>query len=231
MRIYERFPEALGEVKRDLVEMGIKIHPKTYQDKWVAEDPAFDAFELQDYIYRVTQPHASDLTPTQPWADAEFAERMAGKSNPGEAWKLRADVWSQFLQEDGKFGYSYADRIWEEHQITEVVQALVDDNDSRQAFLAIWKPSDVHNLGGVSRVPCSLGYQFQIRQGQLNMMYLQRSADFGTHLINDIYLAALTHAHICNQVNLWGDKTIQFGYYSHWIGSLHIFKKDTKGVF
>ena len=38
MRIYEDFNTALDEIKRDLAEMGITIHPQTMQDKYVADD-------------------------------------------------------------------------------------------------------------------------------------------------------------------------------------------------
>ncbi len=36
------------------------------------------------------------------WADAEFQERISPNDiNPGEAWKLRKDLWEQFLDEKG----------------------------------------------------------------------------------------------------------------------------------
>lgn len=229
MRIFTRLPEALGEIQRDLKEMGIKIHPQTYQDKYVADDPSFDAYELQDYIYRVTKPIPADLNALQPWADAEFAERLDlryADNNPGMAWMYREQVWRQFLQEDGTFAYTYGERIHRPDQLRLIIERLKADPDSRQAFMGIWDPDqDITKLGGVSRVPCTLGYYFQIRQGQLNMTYLQRSADYATHFTNDIYLAVRMQAYIADRVG------VPVGYYTHWLGSLHVFAKDVKDVF
>ena len=226
MRIYSNFPEALNEIKRDLAEMGIRIHTRTYQDKFIGDDPDFETLEIQNYAYTVTQPKLTDLNPTQPWADAEFMERLSGKpQNPGEAWKLRREVWDDFLDQDGQFGYTYSERLAEYGQVNRIVKALDNDPLSRQAFISVWQPSDVQYLGGISRVPCTLGYLLQIRQDQLNLTYLQRSCDFATHMQNDIYLAHKLQVTVAEMLN------VPVGLYSHWFGSLHIFKKDVKGVF
>jgi len=65
MRIYQSFKEALPEIKRDLAEMGIKVHPKTYQDKNVERDLNFATLELQNYIYTVVQPNMSGTNAEQ----------------------------------------------------------------------------------------------------------------------------------------------------------------------
>ena len=83
-RIFKDFREATNEIKRDLAEMGISVHPQTYQDKFVGNDPNFSTFELQNYMYSVSSPLVTDLSPTQPWADREFIERTAQDPiNPG----------------------------------------------------------------------------------------------------------------------------------------------------
>jgi len=234
MRIYQDFKEALSEIKRDLAEMGIKIHSQTYQDKYIGDDPEMASRELQNYMYTVVNPqYVTDLEPTLPWADAEFRERIKPMGNPGEAWKLRKDVWEQFIQDDGKFGYHYGERLaW---QVEQIVETISKDHDSRQAFMGMWRPDeDLYKTGGVSRVPCTLGYYFQLRKGQLNITYLQRSGDFATHFVNDIYLAGRMHMHILAQLRqaegYQGD-LIEKGTYTHWLGSLHIFERDVKGVF
>ena len=247
MRIYTNFKEAVNEVRRDLKEMGIRVHPKTYQDKYVANDPDFSSLELQNYIYTVTSPDPSHLVVDESWANAEFVERVLGGEgpqnkpvNPGEAWKLRRDVWEQFLEcpetcgeldeecpsECGlrRFAYTYSERMW--FQYRPLLEEMVDNPESRQLYLSIWDPyRDIGNLGGVSRVPCSLGYLFQIRRGQLNMTYLMRSSDFATHFQNDVYLAVKLQEYFSEKVH------IPKGYFTHFIGSLHVFQKDVKGVF
>lgn len=224
MRIYNNFEESMNEIKRDLAEMGINIHPHSYQNKDISHDPNFATYELQNYMYTVTNPDTQFLSPTQPWADAELAERLSRKPlNPGEAYKLRSDVWDQFLNPQGRFDYSYPERFY--GLIDPIIMELRGNSQSRQLFLPMFEGTDLSYLGGEKRIPCTLGYLFQYRQGMLNITYLQRSADFATHFHNDCYLATRMMEHIAERSGLTP------GMYTHYIGSLHIFKKDVSGVF
>jgi len=230
MRIYQNFKETIPEIRRDLVEMGIKVWPQTYQDKDIHGDPNFQTLELQNYVYTVVHPNGKDLKPSQPWADAEWSERLSGIDgeaiNPGDAWKLRKEVWTEFLDRETKdFAYSYSERFAKYNQVEEVIKRLKKDPESRQLFISVWNPSDSQKLGGLSRVPCSLGYLIQCRKNQINITYLQRSCDWTTHFINDIYLAYKLQEHIAVE------SKHQIGTFTHWIGSLHLFRKDAQGVF
>lgn len=208
--------------------MGILVHPRTVQNLLVKGDPDYDTFELQDYIYRVTSPDVADCNPTKPWVDAEFEERMETQEviNPGEAWKLRPEVWTELLV-DGKFDYTYNERLQTPfgHQVDLAVNTLFKDPDSRRAFIAVWDPTDIHSSMQEVRVPCTLGYQLQIRNGQLNMTYLQRACDFVTHYQNDIYLATQLQGFIADQLD------VPHGFFTHWVASMHVFRKDVKDVF
>ena len=98
MRIYQNFREVRSEVKRDLAEMGINVHTQTYQDKFIGDDPMMATKELQNYMYCVVDTsHPADMLPTQPWADAEFQERISGQHmNPGEdRWYLSCTMLSR----------------------------------------------------------------------------------------------------------------------------------------
>jgi len=226
MRIYMNWAEALSEIKRDLAEMGIKIHPQTYQDKNVAKDPNFDTLEIQNYAYAVLHPSSGGLKPTQPWADAEFDERITiPPVNPGRAWKLRENIWVEFMCDDGKFAYAYSERFARYNQVHRIIERIKLDPDSRQCYLAVYDPSDIQYMGGVSRVPCTLGYQIQIREGKLNLTYLQRSADFITHFQNDTYLAVKMQKHLAEETGY------PVGRFTHFVLSLHMFRKDAAGVF
>ena len=230
LRIYKNFKEAISEVERDLVEMGIRVSPKTYQDKNVEYDVGFETLELQNYIYTVLNPVRKGIGENQPYCDVEFKERVAGiegtPKNPGEAWKTRPDIWREFLSDiDGKFAYTYAERYARNDQVNKIIERLTDDPESRQLYVSMWDIYDTSLLGGISRVPCSLGYLFQVRKGALNMTYLMRSCDFVTHFRNDIYLSACLQEHIANTGGF------EIGTFTHWMGSLHIFKRDAQGVF
>ena len=204
--------------------MGIPVHPKSYQNKIVEGNSDFDTLELQNYIYTVTEPQLGHLNPTQPWADVEFTERVSNRMiNPGEAWKARPEVWEQFLDDRGHFDYTYPQRMF--GQISPIIGELQDNPDSRQLFLSIWDPRDIHSVGGKERIPCSLGYLFQARQGQLHMTYMMRSSDLATHFENDVYLAHKLQCYVAQQTNL------PVGRFTHYIASLHLFRKDGEGIF
>lgn len=219
--------EAIEEIKRDLAEMGITVKPATMQDKYVLGNPDYETLELQNYCYTILDAKANEVPGvSQPWADAEFKERvMEGFSNPGEAYKLREEVWDEFLH-DGKFAYTYNERLNHNDQLTKIVNRLREDPDSRQLWISLWDPSiDPNHLGGVSRVPCSLGYGLQVREGKLNLHYVMRSCDFATHFRNDVYLAMKLLEYVADLTGF------EVGSFTHTIFSLHVYQKDVEGVF
>lgn len=243
MRIYMNWPEAYEEIKRDLAEMGILVKPKTMQDKVIEGNSDYETKELQNYCYTLLDASSKGITfVTQPWADAEFKERVAdpwtrwdnGEEpcvdipdfvNPGTAWELRKDIWTEYMHE-GKMAYTYNERIWQNDQLTKIIERLKEDHDSRQLWLSIWDPNtDTNKLGGVSRVPCSLGYNFQYRDGKLNIHYVMRSCDFNTHFVNDVYLAIKLLEYVAEKTRL------EVGSFTHTIFSLHVYKKDVSDVF
>ena len=175
MRIYTNWQECYEETRRDLAEMGVDVFPKTMQDKNIEGNLEYATKELQNYSYCLLDVKSSEYTGvTQPWADAEFLERVnpSGNINPGDAWKLRPDVWNEFMH-DGKMAYSYNERFFFNDQLNKIIDRLKNDHDSRQLWLSVWNPAeDPDKLGGISRVPCSLGYNFQFRDGKLNIHYV-----------------------------------------------------------
>lgn len=236
MRIFSNFEEAFSEIKRDLAEMGINVHTKTMQNKNIEHDDNYSTKELQFYSYRVISPLSQldrlyDKLPTPQWAEAEWRERQLGIEgvaiNPGTAYKLRDAVWNEYLNPQGKFDYSYSERFAMNHQVEKVIEALNRDNMTRQAYISVWDPKhDPDFLGtAISRVPCSLSYLFQYRQGRLNMEYSMRSCDFNTHFPNDVYEALKLMHYVCLKTGL------KPGDFIHHIASFHVYKKDIKDVF
>lgn len=235
MRIYINPYEMYEETKRDLAEMGILVKPKTMQDKVVEGNSDYYTKELQNYSYMLLNPSSKEVNNVMPvvnpWADAEFEERITNPFitgsfiNPGEAYKLRHDVWDEYIH-DGKMAYTYNELIWNNDQCTKVINRLKFDPESRQLWISLWDPTrDPDLLGGISRVPCSLGYGFQVREGKLNMHYVMRSCDFSTHFSNDVYLAIKFLEWVAAQTGY------EVGSFTHTIFSLHVYQKDVKDVF
>ena len=244
MRIYTNAYELMSEMGRNLWEMGLENKPKTYQNKDISNNEDFVTKELICEQYCLTSlPDVDNLfihTHSRDWAEAEFKERLDhGMVNPGEAWKLRKEVWEEFLVDyppfGKKFDYSYGERMnsffvttFGEDYMTslEIIIALLkSDPDTRKAILPIYSDKDTGFLDGTSRIPCSMYYDFLIRtnprgEKQLNICYHQRSSDFIMHFGNDVFLAWKLMEYIAEQVG------VKPGYLYHTIDSLHTYKRD-----
>ena len=221
MRVYENFNEAKSELARDLKELGVKVSTKTYQNLNTDGNPDLDTYELTNYHYRIEHPDTISAKHPE-WAKVEFHERVTNVRNPGEAWKLRKELWSKFLNEDGQFDYTYGDRLFSWWHI---VKTLKDDPNSRRAVLNIWDGVDVYRAHRNVRVPCSLYYHFRVQNDRLNMCYVMRSCDFIEHWQNDLWLAK-------EFLRLISDKLpVDTGYLEHFIHSFHVYQKDVAHVF
>lgn len=193
------------------------------------------------------------FTHAKEWADAEFKERVSldpttGEPwNPGCAWELRKDLWKEFLVDQPEsfgwgnkaFDYTYSDRIMkyvtykgrEIPKLDAVIQLLKEDPDTRKAVLNIFGGDSIGNdddemgYDGSVRIPCSMYYDFLIRENpkgekQLNITYRQRSCDFCTFFGSDVYLAWRLMEYVADKVG------VKPGYLFHSIDSFHAYKKD-----
>lgn len=220
MRIYLNCQEAITDIGRELKKCATTVHTQTMQNKEIADDPDYLTKEIQGFEFCIIETNDKDAMPnvTLEWAKAEFAERIAKEHlNPGYAWKLRPEVWTEFLV-DGKFEYTYNERMsW---QIDPVVRELVKHPDTRQAIIEIHdRGIDTERMGKM-RVPCSMFYHLMIRNGKLDVIYVMRSTDFATHFQNDIWLADELRRYIAKRID------VPVGKFFMVASSLHIYKKD-----
>lgn len=258
MRIYGNCYELMSEMGRNLWEMGNIVKPKHYQNKDIEGKDDFITRELICEQYCLLEMPDPERLFTfmeegaREWADAEFKERISGKElNPGEAWKLRKNIWEEFLvnyefmerynKPAYQFDYSYPERINQvvkykgelKTKLEAVIQLLKDDPDTRKAILNIYgayfgngySVDDAGALDGHSRIPCSMYYDFLIRENQkgekiLNICYHQRSSDFVTFFGSDVYLAWRLMEYVAGEVG------VKPGYLYHTIDSIHAYKKD-----
>lgn len=262
MRIYSSSYELMSEMGRELNSYGQTVKPKTYQNKNIEGNEDFVTKEIICQQYCLTS--LQDPTwlffysRSREWADAEFQERITFEPNgepwnPGEAWKLRRDLWEQFLVKEeisfvGNetykeyheiFEYTYSERIMKPvyfngtvmPKIMAIIQLLKSDQDTRKAVLNIYgtdnynEDEDSDHYDGSRRIPCSMYYDFLIRQNGkgekvLHICYHQRSSDFVTHFGNDVYLAWRLMEYVAKEVG------VKPGYLYHTIDSLHTYQKD-----
>ena len=243
MRIYSNARDLMSEMGRELNSYGQIVKPKHYQNKSIEGNEDFITKEIICQQYCLTSlpdpEYLFKFTNTQEWAEVELEERITALGeNPGKAWRLNRSMWEEFLTEEGKFDYTYSERMSDVvtykgttlKKLSAIIQLLKDDPDTRKAILNIYggyhhtKTYDQDYLDGSRRIPCSMYYDFLLREGpkgtQLNICYHQRSADFVQHFGDDVYLAWNLMTFIAERLE------IKPGYLYHTIDSLHSYKKD-----
>jgi thymidylate synthase len=232
MRIFQTAKEMVNEVERDLAEMGTLNEAESVQDKIVKGDKQYDTLELIGYSYCLRNFYDLDFLlekfkiPSE-YCIVELADRLSKDIlNPGNAYKFRKNIWDEFLH-DGKFAYTYNERmnerIW---GLDNIINQLLAFPNTRQGIISIFNPSlDYKNMGAISRIPCSMYYQVLRRNNKLSLIYTMRSCDFYTHFAVDVWLAIMLLKYLAGRLCL------PEGEFIHFIGSLHAFRKDMKGIF
>ena len=114
--------------------------------------------------------------------------------------------------------------------LNSLVRQLARDPLTRQAVIPLYFPEDT---GAPDRKPCTLLYQFMVRDGRLHVFYPLRSCDFIRHWRDDCYLAVLLLLWVlveCRKINpeFW-DKIVPGEYHMH-MTSFHIFKNDLRSL-
>lgn len=240
MRIFSDVEQMVREVGRELKELGMTIPISHYQDKNVAGNKDFYTKELLGYTFKIANPtikhkdmiefmYSNDPEEGKRVAsfiEQEVADRTGGVPlNPGNSYVRRINVWQEFLEADGKFSYQYAERIHDAElemgQLERVIEELTHSPDSRQGIIQIYNYSkDADNIGGKRRIPCSMHYQFMVRNKKLHACYVMRSNDFYGHFCVDIIVAARLQMFIAKKLG------VEVGSLTYFSGSLHAYQRD-----
>lgn len=243
MRIYPTLYDAVNETARDLQVRGITIECNSYQDKELTGEDRF-VKELMGVAYKIDKPLAQrekmieyifgkgeESRKIIRYCKQEIKDRCSGKPlNPGNSYKIRSDMWNKFLLNGKKFAYQYAERLWRNNQFSDVITTLKKDSGTRQAVLSVWNPDldmDLSKVGGGNRIPCSLNYQFLIRNNRLHCIYSMRSNDFLGHHVIDLYCASGLMEYVVKELKEVYPE-LKVGSLTYICGSLHAFHWDLK---
>lgn len=187
------------------------------------------------------------IKPNLPWAEDHFQERISGEPlnpPPSEAWWPFGNT--KVHKHGEQFSHSYPERFWPKeagpyvsrtlgHQryhlgirygygdLGDVIELLRREPMTRQAVLPVWFPEDTGNTANV-RLPCSLTYQFQIRDGLMRCTYTMRSVDFWRHFRDDVYMAERLTQWICEELDSTLD--VKPGMLTMNIANLHLLEGD-----
>jgi thymidylate synthase len=207
-------PQSFSIIHRQLAEL-LSNTPGRVVGEWHSQKTAIQFLEVFNVSFAYTIPARTeylieDVKPNLPWAEKHFQERISGKPlNPPPSsieWPFMQAGHKLHVDERGQFSHTYPERYWPKYANTEeddsnwgirfrygdlqdVVNLLSDSPLTRQAYLPVWFPEDTGVVMG-QRVPCSLGYQFFVREDRLHCVYFMRSCDFYRHFRDDIYMTA-----------------------------------------
>jgi thymidylate synthase len=107
---------------------------------------------------------------------------LRGETNVRYLRDHGVSIWNEWADEEGELGpvYGHQWRSWPGRngesidQITEVLEQIQTNPDSRRLIVSAWNPADVPAM---ALPPCHLLFQFYVADGRLSCQMYQRSAD------------------------------------------------------
>ncbi|MER5811867.1 thymidylate synthase [Streptomyces sp. NPDC002033] len=154
---------------------------------------------------------------------------LRGDSNVGWLREHGVTIWDEWADENGDLGPVYGAqwRSWPTpdgshvDQITEVLDTLRRDPDSRRMIVSAWNVAELPNM---ALAPCHAFFQFYVADGKLSCQLYQRSADLFLGVpFNIASYALLTHM-VAQQAGLEPGDFIWTG------GDCHIYDNHVEQV-
>jgi len=138
-------------------------------------------------------------------------------------------IWDEWADENGNLGpvYGYQWRSWPApdgrhiDQISQVVDQIKHNPDSRRIIVSAWNVSEIENM---ALPPCHAFFQFYVADGKLSCQLYQRSADIFLGVpfnIASYALLTLMMAQVCG---------LQPGDFVHTLGDAHIYSNHMEQV-
>jgi thymidylate synthase len=134
----------------------------------------------------------------------------------------KVSIWNEWADEQGDLGpvYGHQWRHWpgrdglEIDQITQLVEGLKKNPDSRRHIVTAWNPADVDRM---ALPPCHALFQFYVADGRLSCQLYQRSADIFLGVPFNIASYALLTMMVAQVVGL------KPGEFVHTLGDAHLY--------
>jgi thymidylate synthase len=138
-------------------------------------------------------------------------------------------IWDEWADENGDLGpvYGYQWRSWPNpngqsiDQISQVVNSLKSNPDSRRHIVSAWNPAEVDKM---ALPPCHSLFQFYVADGKLSCQLYQRSADLFLGVPFNIASYALLTMMMAQVTGL------KLGEFVHTLGDVHIYSNHFEQV-
>lgn len=147
---------------------------------------------------------------------------LAGDTNAKYLQDNGVRIWNEWADENGDLGhiYGFQWRSWPDYtgghidQITEVVNSIKNNPDSRRLIVSAWNVADIPNM---NLPPCHAFFQFYVAEGKLSLQLYQRSADIFLGVPFNIASYALLLQMMAQVTGL------EAGEFVHTLGDAHIY--------
>lgn len=147
---------------------------------------------------------------------------LAGDTNAKYLQDNGVRIWNEWADENGDLGhiYGFQWRSWPDYsgghidQITEVVNTIKNNPDSRRIIVSAWNVADIPNM---NLPPCHAFFQFYVADGKLSLQLYQRSADIFLGVPFNIASYALLLKMMAQVTGL------EAGDFVHTLGDAHIY--------
>ncbi len=131
-------------------------------------------------------------------------------------------IWDEWADEAGELGpvYGHQWRSWPKpdggtiDQISQVVEAIRSNPDSRRLIVTAWNPAEVDKM---ALPPCHAFFQFYVADGRLSCQLYQRSADIFLGVPFNIASYALLTMMVAQVTGL------KAGEFIHTLGDAHLY--------
>ncbi|MFO8021776.1 MAG: thymidylate synthase, partial [Perlabentimonas sp.] len=154
---------------------------------------------------------------------------LSGDTNIKYLNENGVSIWNEWADADGNLGpvYGHQWRSWPVHdgrkidQISQIVESLTKNPDSRRHMVCAWNVSDVERM---ALPPCHVLFQFYVANGKLSCQLYQRSADIFLGVPFNIASYALLTMMMAQVVGL------KPGDFVHTFGDAHIYLNHIEQV-
>ena len=147
---------------------------------------------------------------------------LQGSTNIAYLKENGVTIWDEWADEQGNLGpvYGYQWRNWPKpdgshiDQITQVVDMIKKNPDSRRLIVSAWNVADVERM---KLPPCHAFFQFYVADGKLSCQLYQRSADIFLGVpfnIASYALLTMMVAQVCG---------LKLGDFVHTLGDAHLY--------
>ncbi|MBR2901998.1 MAG: thymidylate synthase [Clostridia bacterium] len=128
-------------------------------------------------------------------------------------------IWDEWMMEDGTIGTAYGWIVGKYHLIDNLIEGIKRDPQGRRHIMSLWQ-NEWLDTGSLH--PCAFMTMWDVTDGRLNCMLVQRSADMGLGVPFNMSQYALL-AHIVAQCTGYRP-----GIFTHVINNAHIYENHVE---